>query len=245
MLSPDEALCVAKEFAAELDKALPGKILAVYAVGSLGGGYYRPGQSDIDTVVVTNVSRGERLDIKPQVNTIAARYGAQYRVPKGFGAVIFAEEQLFPPYVKEEELIQEILRLKTQGWLLYGQYDVGRIPWPDWEAVRRDVLNFQEWADTQKGTQLDKTSLINSTLLALKRYLLLGRHIVEFNKFKVIDLYRQNDPPLVDEEVFGFIQDELHGRPTEWNEDTRKRYTSFHDELYRVINDRVLYNDGR
>ncbi|MDE6641678.1 MAG: hypothetical protein K2K63_14280 [Acetatifactor sp.] len=37
-------------------------------------------------------------------------------------------------------------------------------------------------------------SFVNSTLIALKRYLLLKYNIVEFNEFKVIDLYLGHEP---------------------------------------------------
>lgn len=42
---------VATEFAKEVSALFPKKIEAVFAIGSLGSDYYRPGQSDIDTVV--------------------------------------------------------------------------------------------------------------------------------------------------------------------------------------------------
>lgn len=83
--------------------------------------------------------------------------------------------------------------------------------------------------------------MANSTLLALKRYLLLKYNIIEFNKFKVIGLYMQNNPPMVNNEVFEFINNFLYQRSYEWNDEICKKYTVWHDELYRAINDLVLY----
>ncbi len=242
MLSFDEAIRIAKEFSEELESKYPGKIKAVYVIGSLGSNYYRPGQSDIDTAVITSFRREDIAPVIETIELIANRYQQKYDVPKGFGAIVFAEEMLFPPYIKEEELIQEILRLKTQGRLIFGQYDVDDIPMPDWNAVKADILNFQEWVDSEPPFEYDSTSFVNSTLIALKRYLLLKHHIIEFNKFLVIDLYMQNEPPIVNDEIFTFIDDYIHERPYEWNDGIRERFTKWHDELYKVVNDLVLYN---
>lgn len=240
-ISYEQAILIAKQFADEIAEIFPGKIVAVFAIGSLGSNYYRPGQSDIDTAVITDFSRAEIDAVTEQIEAIADRYWKTYQVPKGFGAIVFAMEQLFPPYIKSEELIQEILRLKCQSKLIHGAFDTESIPTPDYPAIRNDILNFQEWSDSQPPMVHTAASFVNSTLMALKRYLLLKCNIVEFNKFKVIGLYLQNEPPLVNDEIFGFIADCLHGRPYEWNEKIRVRYTKWHDELFRVINDLVLY----
>ena len=114
---------------------------------------------------------------------------------------------------------------------------------PNWKAIKDDILNFQEWSDSQLPFEHSATSFVNSTLMALKRYLLLKHHIIEFNKFKVVDLYIQNKPLLVNEEIFAFIDNYLHNRPYEWHDEVRDRYVMWHNELYRVINASVLYNE--
>lgn len=243
MILFEDAIQIAIEFAKEIDNNFPNKIKAVYAIGSLGSDYYRPGQSDIDTSIIVNSSRDELSNIKVGIKVVANKYQDKYNVPKGFGAIVFSEEQLFPPYIKEEELIQEILRLKTQSRLIYGDYNVNTIPMPNWIAIKDDILNFQEWSDSQPPFEHSATTFVNSTLIALKRYLLLKHHIIEFNKFKVVDLYLRNEPLLVNEEIFSFIDDYLHNRPYEWYDDIRDKYVVWHDELYRVINTSVLYNE--
>ena len=122
LITYDEAIRIAQEFAKEVADTFPGNILAVFAIGSLGSDYYRPGQSDIDTAIITNCGRQDVAKVEREVARLQDRYWKDYQVPKGFGAIVFAEEQLYPPYVAEEELILEILRLKTQSKLLYGAY---------------------------------------------------------------------------------------------------------------------------
>lgn len=87
-------------------------------------------------------------------------------MPKEFGAVVFAKEQLYPPYIKEEELVQEILRLKCQSRLVYGKFDIECIPVPDQQAIKNDILAFQEWSDLQPPFRHSKVSFVNSTLIA-------------------------------------------------------------------------------
>ncbi len=59
MISYDEAIRIAQTFSKQVTGKFPGKIAAVYAIGSLGSDYYRPGQSDIDTAVITNCGNAE------------------------------------------------------------------------------------------------------------------------------------------------------------------------------------------
>ena len=55
VISEIKALDIVQEFLSEL-LSISGDVLALYVIGSLGGGYYRPGQSDIDTVVIVRDS---------------------------------------------------------------------------------------------------------------------------------------------------------------------------------------------
>ncbi len=241
VISYVEALKIAAQFGREVEALFPGKIAAVFAIGSLGSDYYRPGQSDIDTAVITGFSRKDIAAVTEKIEKIADSYQKRYHVPKGFGAVVFAREQLYPPYVKEEELVQEILRLKCQSRPVFGAFDTRDIPMPDREALRNDILHFQEWADSQPCPVRNAVTMVNSTLIALKRYLLLKYQITEFNKFKVIDLYLTHEPPMVNQEIFDFITRFLNGQPCEWDDEICRRYAGWHDELYWVINEQVLY----
>lgn len=101
ILSYDAALEIATCFAEEVVRAYPGKIEAVFAIGSLGGDYYRPGQSDIDTAVITNAARRDLPPIAADIGRLADAYWKRHDIPKGFGAIVFAQEQLRPPYLRE------------------------------------------------------------------------------------------------------------------------------------------------
>ena len=221
-ISCDEAIKIAQKFAEELKDKYKDKILAIFVIGSLGNDYYRPGQSDIDTVVITAYDRNEVSVIENEIGIIADRYWKEYDIPKGFGAIVFAEEQLYPPYIPKEELILEILRLITQSKLIYGCYDIKEIPMPDKQAIIDNENAFEDWVAESREkdceqeepqttfSELDRQVFINGTLWHIRRYLMLKCDIIEFNKFKLIDLYLKNNPPIVNKEAFDIIDKALH-----------------------------------
>ena len=251
MIEYNEAIQIAEKFSQELSEKYKNMITAVFVIGSLGSDYYRPGQSDIDTAIITKYSRSEINYIKTEISSIANKYWKEYNVPKGFGTIAFAEEQLFPPYIKKEELILEILRLKTQSKKIYGNYETKKIPYPDKQAIIDDAKSFQEWVDDEKKKsdterhfsillKMDFVSLVNSMLIALKRYLLIKCEIAEFNKFKVLKLYLKNNPPIVNDEAFLFIEESLNNNEMQIDYDKLARITAFHDNLYSMINKLVF-----
>ncbi len=250
IISYESAFSIVQQFAKEISEIYGRKLLAVYAIGSLGADYYRPGQSDIDTALIFSISRDELFEVETVCGKIADKYYKEYDIPKGFGAVVFAEEQLFPPYRKEEELILEILRLKTQSKQVYGSYSLDKVPFPDKKAIIDDAKHFQEWADSEKERDpdfyiKDTVSLVNSTLIALKRYLMIEKDIVDFNKFHIISLYLENDPPIVCKDLFDFIESELKRKnsiETELNKDLFEHYIKEHDQIYETIN-RIVFAD--
>ena len=239
------ALEIAAKFADEAVALFPGEILAVFAIGSLGSDYYRPGQSDIDTVVIVDCARESIEAYDAAIGALAERYWREYEVPKGFGAIVFAQEQMYPPYIPQEELILEILRLKTQSRLIFGSYDTAQVPTPGRQAIIDDARRFQAWADGEKEKDPDfpgwnVQTLVNSTLLIMKRYLMIARGIVEFNKFKVTGRYLANDPPAVYPELFGFVEHSLRDNDAVLDAETLARLVCMQDELAEIVNGLVL-----
>ena len=248
MITYEQAISIAKQFANIVRNLLKDKLLAVFAIGSLGSDYYRPGQSDIDTIIITSLKREELKIYRKDIRKLADTYQEKYNVPKGFGAILLAEEQLYPPYISEEELILEIYRIKLQSKLIYGNYDITKIPNPTKKDIIEDAKAFEKWRLEEHKNNPDfkinnNIMLVNSTLMMLKRYLMIKCDIIEFNKFKVIDLYIKNNPPYADEELFEFIEKSLHNEDTEIEKDVFDRFVQSHDRLTMIINDIVLYKE--
>lgn len=242
-ISYTEAIEIAETFANEIVQKYPDRILAVYAIGSLGSDYYRPGQSDIDTAVITNFPREEIPERTREIEAIADTYYEKYDVPKGFGAIVFSEAQLYPPYDAAEELVLEILRLKVQSKPVWGYYDIEKIPVPDKQALVDDAVQFQSWLDQarEKGFEIDSpVRLCNSLLILLKRYLLLRYGIVEFNKFKVIKTYLSHQPPMVNDKVLAYVDAWINGQAPEVSDEELQSMAAWYDELSRTINNLVL-----
>lgn len=235
----ERAVAIAKEFAEEIVGIYPDT-LAVYAIGSIGGSYYRPGQSDIDTVVIMDCSReqaGERISA---VETIADRYWKEYCVPKGFGAIVMGIEQLMPPYMAEEELVMEIMRLKAQNLLIYGDFDIDSIPMPDRQAIIDSENAFEDWRTAEGHVPPEKMTrqmTVNSILILLKRWLLLEKGIVEFNKFNVVGKYLKHDPPFVHEQYLKAVDGYLYG--TDINDELLYEMSIWHEQLLKDMN-RIL-----
>ena len=248
MISYEKAIDITKQFANIVRDLLKDKLLAVFAIGSLGSDYYRPGQSDIDTIIITSLKREELKIYRKEIRKLADSYQEKFDVPKGFGAILLAEEQLYPPYISEEELILEIYRIKLQSKLIYGNYDITNIPNPSKDAIIEDAKAFEKWRQEEHKNNPDfkinnNIMLVNSTLMMLKRYLMIKWDIIEFNKFKVIDLYMKNNPPYVDEYLFEFIEKNLHNEEIEIDKDTFERFVQSHDKLTIIINDIALYKE--
>jgi hypothetical protein len=154
--------------------------------------------------------------------------------PKDLGRDCFCGGTVVPSLHQRRRINIGILRLKIQSKLLYGKYNIENIPMPGKQSIIDDAMAFQAWVDNERETDpsfhvFNTQKLVNSTLIALKRYLMIQHSIVEFNKFKVIDLYLQNNPPLVDKETFDFINFSLHHTDIEVDAEKLSRMVKWHD----------------
>jgi len=123
---------------------------------------------------------------------------------------------------------------------------------PDKQAIINDALSFQEWIDETRQKEvadnphavrkINGVIMVNSTLIALRRYLMIKHGIIEFNKFKVVGLYLENNPPIINDEAFEYINLHLQNKIGDADDEKALRMTAWHEELYKVINNLVLYN---
>lgn len=80
-ISYEQAMGIVQEFVQQIREAYLEKILAVYTVGSLAGGYYRPGQSNIDTTVLADATLEELEELREEIDAIASGYCEEYQIP--------------------------------------------------------------------------------------------------------------------------------------------------------------------
>ena len=200
---------------------------AVYATGSLGGGYYRPGQSDIDAVLIvadgSQAIWGDLEASSERLSTLNQAYKARYQIPKDFGPFALQESALFPPYDPASDLIAlEIARLKVQGVCVYDAFDgagtraVERAPMPGVEDFRRGARNFEAWLVAEflqdhPISGFSEAACVNTILIHLGRCLRIARGVLEFDKRALIAAYLEHDPPFVDRAAFRLVEASLAG----------------------------------
>jgi len=241
IISCERAFEIAREFAEEISLAHPVK--AVFAIGSLGGGYYRPGQSDIDTAIILDCTREEAAFHEQAIEKNAGQYRDKYNIPKDFGAVVMGYEQLFPPYVPEEELALEIMRVKLQGQLIYGNLSSEKIPMPDMESVKACENAFENWRASGfhvPPKQMTRQMTVNSILLLIRRFLMLERGIIEFDKRKMIPLYLAHQPPMVSPLYLNAVESYLSDGESAIDDSLLLEMSLWHEDLLAFMNHRLL-----
>lgn len=80
-ISYEQAMGIVQEFVQQIREAYPEKILAVYTVGSLAGGYYRPGQSNIDTTVLADATLEELEELRERSTPLPPATARNTRSP--------------------------------------------------------------------------------------------------------------------------------------------------------------------
>ena len=226
VITEEKAMEIVGEFLEELRREDSDGVLALYLIGSLGGGYYRPGQSDIDTVIIV---RDDAVITQERTDEIAAKYWKSYEIPKGFGSIMIRLSELSPPYIKSEaeefEFTVEIARLKTQGKAVFGEIDLNEIKMPSREDFIKDALIMENWFAREFGDpmfdKLQITGCVNTILGCLRRYLMIEKNVFEFNKFLTIEAYLQHEPPIINEPVFDFISKKLRDEVAGNDDDLR------------------------
>jgi predicted nucleotidyltransferase len=193
----------------------PESLVAVYVIGSLSDGYYRPGESDIDAVLlVTDDSEkiwGNKEKPSQKLADLNQRYLQDYGIPKDFGPFPIQLRELHPPYDHDKELTLEIARLKLQGKAVYGTYLLDKVPMPSKEDFLTDFKHFEEWWDSEfsKNHPIEYFSAracVNTVLLHLNRFLITEKDIIQFNKMKIIPLCISYAAPFLDQQVNDTIE---------------------------------------
>ena len=225
IISEEKALNIVGEFLDEIRRE-DSSILALYLIGSLGGGYYRPGQSDIDTVIIVS---DDAAITQERMDEIAKKYWKSYDIPKGFGSIMIRLSEFSPPYIKskieEFEFTVEIARLKKQGNPVFGNINLNDIQIPSKEDFIKDALIMEKWFAKEFGDpmfdKLQITGCVNTILGYLRRYLMIEKRIFEFNKFLTIDTYLRHEPPIINKPVFEFIHKKLKDEVAGSDDDLR------------------------
>lgn len=242
-ISYDQAMGIVQEFVQQICEAYPEKILAVYTVGSLAGGYYRPGQSNIDTVVLADATPEELEQLREEIDGIASGYCEEYQIPMGFIATVLSKEELYPPYDPQEELPWIILRLKCQSQPVWGSYELDGIPMPDKEAIIAGENAHEDRRAMELPASFRDMSCavtVNGIFRMLKRYLIIGCGKVEMDKRRVVQEMWERSPAFLDKEALSLVEKVLEQGADAVDSQELAKLQHWHESLRREMNHTLL-----
>ena len=202
-------------YSTECSQIDPDSLLAIYAIGSLPGGYYRHGQSDIDAILIVSdgseVIWGNSNTPSKKLADLNQRYKQKYGIPKDFNPFPLQPSELRPPYDPDKELTLEIARLKLQGKLVYGTFSLNDIPMPAREDFLKDFRHFEEYweNDFSINTLVERmtpTQCVNTILMHLHRYLIIEKGSFEFDKRKIVPSCTAYDAPFLNRPALDIVQ---------------------------------------
>jgi predicted nucleotidyltransferase len=140
IVSREETWAIADRFADEVHALVANDLVAAVVVGSLAAGHYVPGRSDIDIIIVVRDTCPDELIA--EITRLADQYWKQYGFRKGFGGYAVRRRDLRPPWGLLHDEVYEILQLKRQGRVIWGQLDLSAIPEPTQGDIRRSLADL-------------------------------------------------------------------------------------------------------
>ena len=206
---------ILRHYSNECSQIDPDTHIAFYTIGSLPGGYYRPGQSDIDAVLIVSDGSeaiwGNSDTPGKRLAKLNERYKQDYGIPKDFGPFPLQPREMHPPYDPDKELTLEIARLKLQGKIVYGTFSLNDIPVPTREDFIRDFRHFEEYWDNEFSIntpveRMTSTQCTNTILMHLHRHLIIEKCAFEFDKRKIIPSCIDHDAPFLNKSAIDIVQ---------------------------------------
>lgn len=191
LISEQQAWSTARALASEIAVRVGDMLKAVCVIGSLAGGGYRPGRSDIDTVAIVCDDGLRETDAR--IQALAGEFRKRTGVSKEIGVVVVAESKLRPPYNPKEELVPEILRLRHQGIVVYGEYDLNSIPDPTPADFVAYAKVFYPWLraiiDERPQEYRNLEATVNTLLYEIRLWLWDAMGDYVFDKRQVISAF--------------------------------------------------------
>ena len=189
IISKARAWEIAREFSEiARQEDVEDSILGVYVIGSLGAGEYIPGRSDIDTALVARDTVSN--DLKSRLRALRTELVLKYGIPKDFGGIILPENDIYPPYDPEKELVPEIYRLLVQGKRIWGSYDLANVPMPARSDFRAWARVFHTWLRSDRpDAEHSVVAAVNRTLIEIRLLLWDKTDSFVLNKRELIPVF--------------------------------------------------------
>ena len=218
-MNEEQAWTLLHKFAGEASSIDPPRVKAIIAIGSLPGGYYRQGQSDLDVVILTadaDQALGlDKTNFLTAISETVKKFQSCCDEETKLEAILVSVSDLSATNAEGLLLNPQLnARLKVQGHILIGGYDLGQVPMPS----PRDLLNEfrqNETRDISDGEtqdeQPDPSGLIKYAFYLIRSYLSIVHSVFDFNKLTLLDTYKTHTPLYEDETFFELINKSLTG----------------------------------
>jgi len=197
------------------------QIRAAFVIGSFPGGYFRPGQSDLDVVIIFAGS-------PPTDEPTCQQHQALRQAIKELASKASPYE-IEPMFIYEAELKRDpqsgllpradfASRLLLQSQLLMGEFDLHQVDQPlpqDFIYVLQRYLEYFQHKNGPDGFDQAPLSDLVKHVLTLMRYaLIICRQHVQYNKFAVLQDYLRLIPELpLPDSLQRAIEKSLQGEP--------------------------------
>ena len=214
-----EAWQALQAFSTELVEMNLADLIAVISIGSLPGGYYRPGASDLDVVAL--FAGGPPSAELAKAITTQLELAASTFVEKTRGATIEclprwevdlmrgADGQLPKPDLNA--------RLNLQSSLLWGNFPLGKVEMPGPADFLWESKHFQAYWHEKNGPDAfacaSEKALVNYAIGLMRLYLAFRRNVVIYDKSQIMRVFGDNAPEVpIPHGITACVPDVLVGR---------------------------------
>lgn len=188
-------------FASAAEALRLSEVRAIFSIGSLPGGYFRPGQSDLDVLVLfrgmpdaQGIFNEAQQEEKQQLEALAAQAG-----PYEMELIFLHESRLQrDPLTGGLPYADFVQRLLSQSKLLWGKFDLASLEAPQKEdiicAFRRYLKYFHKKHGGNFFMQGTLAELLKHTLVLMRTYLQVLRGVPEYDKTQLARRYHESNP---------------------------------------------------
>lgn len=218
---------------------------AIFLIGSLPGGYFRPGQSDLDVLVIfqgapssENTFTAAQLTEKERLQALAVQ-AAPYEIE-----LLFLHETRLrrDPLTGLFPYADFAQRLISQSELLWGEPDLKRLEAPTKQDFACAFKRYLEYLQDKQGedffTRGAVPELLKHALVLMRYYLLVQRGVLEYDKTQLARRYQDNQPPLpLPSAIARALDAQFAGKPisARLSKSVRAALPDFHAALSREI----------
>ena len=194
---------------------LPG-FKAFFVIGSLAGGYYKPGQSDVDLLALFAGSSPAEDEYKRQAELLESLVG---KIPGNLAVDIlprYESDLSIDPNTGLYLRPDLVARLLTQSRQLAGSYDLSSLKMPGPRDFQAEFPIQLDWWQANHGSLETCPPPLQAKylLLVLRSWLVVFRHQLSYNKSELIAAYQNAKPTqALTPTLERFLAEYLKGEP--------------------------------